>query len=76
MNNDLTELLTSLHTEHDRAAARAHELRRQIEHLTAALDEAEDRLAELSTAKMTSRNTRRTAPHPSRPASPPRTRPS
>jgi hypothetical protein len=51
MNNDPTELLTSLHTEHDRAAARADDLRRQIEHLTTTLGEAEDRLAELATAR-------------------------
>jgi chromosome segregation ATPase len=51
MNNDITELFTSLQAEHDRAAARADDLRRQIEHLTTALGEAEDRLAELATAR-------------------------
>ncbi|MGW0771423.1 hypothetical protein [Streptomyces sp. NPDC002676] len=50
MNDDITELLISLQAEHDRAAARADDLRRQIEHLTHALGEAEARLAELATA--------------------------
>ncbi|MEV7239598.1 hypothetical protein AB0N06_38890 [Streptomyces sp. NPDC051020] len=51
MNNDITELLTSLQAEHDRAAARTDDLRRQIEHLATALGEAEARLAELATAR-------------------------
>jgi ABC-type transporter Mla subunit MlaD len=51
MNNDITEFLTSLQAEHDRVAARAEDLRRQIEHLATALGEAESRLAELATAR-------------------------
>ncbi|MEV6653952.1 hypothetical protein [Streptomyces sp. NPDC051219] len=51
MNNDITDLLTSLQAEHDRVAVRADDLRRQIEHLATALADAEDRLAELATAR-------------------------
>ncbi|MFE9927364.1 hypothetical protein ACFYQA_39480 [Streptomyces sp. NPDC005774] len=51
MNNDITDLLTSLQAEHDRVTVRADDLRRQIEHLATALDDAEARLAELATAR-------------------------
>ncbi|MGW2525422.1 hypothetical protein ACWC09_52645, partial [Streptomyces sp. NPDC001617] len=44
---NITELLNSLQVQHDESAARAGELRDQIEQLTAALAETEARLAEL-----------------------------
>ncbi|WLW51085.1 hypothetical protein [Streptomyces sp. YU58] len=44
---NITELLDSLQVQHDESAARAGELRDQIEQLTAALAETEARLAEL-----------------------------
>ncbi|WP_206189207.1 hypothetical protein [Streptomyces prasinus] len=51
MSSDSTDLLTSLQAEHDRATVRADDLRRQIEHLATALDDAEGRLTELATAR-------------------------
>ncbi|MFD6327915.1 hypothetical protein ACFWOL_35095 [Streptomyces sp. NPDC058442] len=51
MSSDITDLLTSLQAEHDRVTVRADDLRRQIEHLATALDDAEGRLAELATAR-------------------------
>jgi Transcriptional regulator, AbiEi antitoxin len=48
---NVTELLQQLGTEHDEAAAHADSLRRQIDDLTAALGEAEARLAELATTR-------------------------
>ncbi|MFV5998704.1 hypothetical protein ACNPQM_41795 [Streptomyces sp. NPDC056231] len=46
-----TELLAALQAQQDEATARASELRDQIEHLAAALTEAEARLAELTIAR-------------------------
>ncbi|MEV0302994.1 hypothetical protein [Streptomyces prasinus] len=51
MSSDITDLLTSLQAEHDRVTVRADDLRRQIEHLATALDDAEGRLTELATAR-------------------------
>ncbi|MFE7425439.1 hypothetical protein [Streptomyces sp. NPDC057545] len=48
---NVIELLADLQARQDEATARAGELRDQIEHLTAALAEAEARLAELTTAQ-------------------------
>jgi hypothetical protein len=48
---NITELLAGLQAEHDQTAARAGELRGQIEHLTAALAETEARLADLATPR-------------------------
>ena len=48
---NITELLAGLQAEHDQTAARAGELRGQIEHLTAALAETEARLADLATTR-------------------------
>ncbi|MER5435860.1 hypothetical protein [Streptomyces sp. NPDC002588] len=45
---NVIELLDSLQVQHDESAARAGELRDQIEQLTAALAETEARLAELA----------------------------
>lgn len=47
---NVAELLASLQVRHDEATTRAGELRGQIEHLTAALAEAEARLAGLVTS--------------------------
>ncbi|WP_281154657.1 hypothetical protein [Streptomyces sp. HYC2] len=44
---NVSELLRLLQTEHDETTARADNLREQIEQLTAALTEAEARLAEI-----------------------------
>ncbi|MFF4648246.1 hypothetical protein [Streptomyces sp. NPDC001389] len=46
---NVTELLAGLQTQHDETTARAGELRDQNQHLTAALAEAEARLADLAT---------------------------
>ncbi|MFC8277061.1 hypothetical protein ACFUJR_31935 [Streptomyces sp. NPDC057271] len=46
---NLTELLAGLQAQHDETTAQAGELRDQIQHLTAALAEAEARLADLAT---------------------------
>ncbi|MEU0821992.1 hypothetical protein [Streptomyces mirabilis] len=48
---NITELLTRLQASHDEASTRAGELCAQIEHLTAALAEAEAHLAELATTR-------------------------
>ncbi|UUU36776.1 hypothetical protein JIX56_47175 [Streptomyces sp. CA-210063] len=48
---NITELLTDLQARHDDAAARADELRRQIEDLTGALTETEAHLADLATTR-------------------------
>ncbi|MFE7712983.1 hypothetical protein ACFU6I_46335 [Streptomyces sp. NPDC057486] len=48
---NVIELLADLQARHDEANARVGELRDQIEHLTAALAEAEARLTELATAR-------------------------
>ena len=45
------ELLAALQAQHEKATARAGELRDQIEHLTAALAEIEARLADLATTR-------------------------
>ncbi|MEV6086173.1 hypothetical protein [Streptomyces parvulus] len=45
---NVTELLADLQAQHDQTIVRADELRRQIEHLTAALAETEARLADLA----------------------------
>ncbi|MFF4189406.1 hypothetical protein ACFYZ9_40135 [Streptomyces sp. NPDC001691] len=45
---NITELLVDLQAQHDKTAARAGELRDQIEHLTATLAETEARLADLA----------------------------
>ncbi|WKV75986.1 hypothetical protein AW27_033435 [Streptomyces sp. PCS3-D2] len=46
---NVAELLAGLQAQHDETTARAAELRDQIQHLTAALAEAEARLADLAT---------------------------
>ena len=48
---NVSELLRLLQTEHDETAARADNLREQIERLTTALAEAEARLAELAATR-------------------------
>jgi ribosomal protein L17 len=48
---NVSELLRLLQTEHDETAARAGNLREQIEQLTTALAEAEARLAELAATR-------------------------
>ncbi|MDQ0605179.1 chromosome segregation ATPase [Streptomyces canus] len=48
---NITELLADLQAEHDQTAARANELRDQIQHLTVALTETEARLANLVTTR-------------------------
>ncbi|MEY9997392.1 hypothetical protein ABIE67_009511 [Streptomyces sp. V4I8] len=48
---NVIELLAYLQVQHDETTARAGELRDQIEHLTAALAEAEARLADLTTTQ-------------------------
>ncbi|MFE7330122.1 hypothetical protein ACFU8W_35210 [Streptomyces sp. NPDC057565] len=48
---NVIELLADLQARHDEATARVGELRDQIEHLTAALAEAEARLTELATTR-------------------------
>ncbi|RPE27058.1 hypothetical protein EDD90_1534 [Streptomyces sp. Ag109_O5-1] len=48
---NIIELLAGLQAQHDRTAARAGELRDQIEHLTATLAETEARLADLVTTR-------------------------
>ncbi|MBD3008216.1 MULTISPECIES: hypothetical protein [unclassified Streptomyces] len=48
---NITELLADLQVQHDETAARAGELRDQIEQLTAALAETETRLADLATTR-------------------------
>ena len=48
---NVIELLADLQARHEEAATRTGELRDQIEHLTAALAEAEARLAELTTTR-------------------------
>ncbi|MCX4862802.1 hypothetical protein OHU11_06810 [Streptomyces sp. NBC_00257] len=48
---NITELLNDLQSRHDEATAKASELRGQIAHFTAALGEAEERLAELDTTR-------------------------
>ncbi|MEV7892564.1 hypothetical protein, partial [Streptomyces sp. NPDC088357] len=47
----IIELLAGLQAQHDETTARAGELRDQIEHLTAALAEAEARLVDLATTR-------------------------
>ncbi|MEK8146023.1 hypothetical protein NKH18_47085 [Streptomyces sp. M10(2022)] len=48
---NVTELLASLHAQHEAATVRAREILEQIDHLTAALAEAESRLTELDIAR-------------------------
>ncbi|MCD9879444.1 hypothetical protein [Streptomyces guryensis] len=48
---NILELLADLQTQHEKATARAGELRDQIEHLSAALAELEARLADLATTR-------------------------
>ncbi|MFG3024064.1 hypothetical protein ACGFZQ_37030 [Streptomyces sp. NPDC048254] len=48
---NIIELLADLQAPHDQTAARAGELRDQIEHLTATLPETEARLADLVTTR-------------------------
>ncbi|MFI6495071.1 hypothetical protein [Streptomyces sp. NPDC050564] len=48
---NVTELLVDLQARQNKATTRAGELRDQIEHLTAALAEAEAHLAELATTR-------------------------
>ncbi|MGW7200859.1 hypothetical protein [Streptomyces chryseus] len=48
---NITGLLVDLHLRENEATARADELRRQIEHFTAALTETEARLADLATTR-------------------------
>ncbi|MET8954759.1 hypothetical protein [Streptomyces sp. NPDC004533] len=48
---NVSELLRRLQTEHDETAARADNLREQIERLTTALVETEARLAEIATTR-------------------------
>ncbi|MFE2985847.1 hypothetical protein [Streptomyces sp. NPDC059262] len=48
---NITELLAGLQAEHDKTAARAGELRDQIEHVTATLTETEARLTDLATTR-------------------------
>ncbi|MEU6371651.1 hypothetical protein [Streptomyces sp. NPDC046909] len=48
---NVLELLADLQAQHDKTAARADELRDQIQHLTAALTETEARLANLVTTR-------------------------
>ncbi|MDQ0408752.1 chromosome segregation ATPase [Streptomyces sp. DSM 40167] len=48
---NVIELLADLQAQHDKTAARADELRDQIQHLTAALTETEARLADLATTR-------------------------
>ncbi|EDY52580.1 hypothetical protein [Streptomyces clavuligerus] len=48
---NVSELLRLLQTEHDETAAQAGNLREQIERLTTALKETEDRLAELAATR-------------------------
>ncbi|WP_432159104.1 hypothetical protein [Streptomyces sp. bgisy153] len=48
---NVIELLADLQAQHDETAARAGELRDQIQHLTAALAETEARLADLATTR-------------------------
>ena len=48
---NVIELLADLQAQHDKTAARAGELRDQIQHLTAALTETEARLANLVTTR-------------------------
>lgn len=48
---NVIELLAHLQAQHDKTAARADELRDQIQHLTAALTETEARLANLVTTR-------------------------
>lgn len=48
---NVIELLAGLQAQHDETAARASELRDQIQHLTAALAETEARLADLATTR-------------------------
>ncbi|WP_369362220.1 hypothetical protein AB5L52_00585 [Streptomyces sp. CG4] len=48
---NISELLADLQEQHDKATARAGELRDQIDHLTAPLAETEARLADLATTR-------------------------
>ncbi|MFF6877515.1 hypothetical protein ACFY9S_19695 [Streptomyces sp. NPDC012474] len=48
---NVIELLAGIQAQHDKTAARADELRDQIQHLTAALTETETRLANLVTTQ-------------------------
>ncbi|MEE1760975.1 MULTISPECIES: hypothetical protein [unclassified Streptomyces] len=48
---NVLDLLADLQAQHDKTAARADELRDQIQHLTAALTETEARLANLVTTR-------------------------
>ncbi|MFE0633514.1 hypothetical protein ACFW3D_42135 [Streptomyces sp. NPDC058864] len=48
---NVIDLLADLQAQHDETAARAGELRQQIDHLTAALAETEARLADLATTR-------------------------
>ncbi|MCH0566885.1 hypothetical protein [Streptomyces sp. MUM 2J] len=48
---NILEFLAGLQTQHERAMARAGELRDQIQHLTAALAETEARLTDLATTR-------------------------
>ncbi|WP_431953100.1 hypothetical protein [Actinacidiphila sp. bgisy167] len=48
---NVIELLADLQAQHDKTAARAGELRAQMQHLTAALTEVEARLADLATTR-------------------------
>ncbi|MQY40455.1 hypothetical protein SRB17_84880 [Streptomyces sp. RB17] len=48
---NVLELLADLQRQHEKATARAGELRDQIEHLTAALAEIEARLTDLATTR-------------------------
>lgn len=48
---NVLELLADLQAQHEKATARAGELRDQIEHLTAALAEIEARLTDLATTR-------------------------
>ncbi|WP_419995078.1 hypothetical protein [Streptomyces boninensis] len=48
---NVTELLQLLREQHEQATAHAHGLRGRIQELTAALDEAEGRLAELAVTR-------------------------
>ncbi|MGW3661513.1 hypothetical protein ACWD6R_40565 [Streptomyces sp. NPDC005151] len=48
---NVTDLLELLREQHEQATAHADDLRQQLQELTAALTEAEDRLAELATTR-------------------------
>jgi hypothetical protein len=48
---NVADLLKDLQSRYEQAMARADDLRRQIEHLTSALADAENRLADLATAR-------------------------